>query len=126
MSLLPQRRSWFTPDGRKLAYWQKAVLNKMKTSFIKFRCSLYEKKLLKIKAKRSGLYLSAYCRRAAFDDKIIERLTEEQIDLYKTLIKYHNNFKAIGNMYRKQNPKMTEKVNQLANQIKSHLNNFKK
>jgi len=70
--------------------------------------------------------LSAYCRRAAFDDKIIERLTEEQIDIYKTLIKYHNNFKAIGNMYRKQNPKMTEKVNQLADEIKSHLNNFKK
>ena len=126
MSLLPQRRSWFTPDGRKLACRRKAVLNKMKTSFIKFRCSLYEKKLLKIKAKRSGLSLSAYCRRAAFDDKIIERLTEEQIDMYKTLIKYHNNFKAIGNMYRKQNPKMTEKVNQLADEIKSHLNNFKK
>ena len=126
MSLLPQRRSWFTPDGRKLACRRKAVLNKMKTSFIKFRCSLFEKKLLKIKAKRSGLSLSEYCRRTAFDDKIIERLSEEQIDMYKTLIKYHNNFKAIGNMYRKQNPKMTEKVNQLADEIKSHLNNFKK
>ncbi|VAV83931.1 hypothetical protein MNBD_BACTEROID02-1963, partial [hydrothermal vent metagenome] len=31
-----------------------------------------------------------------------------------------------GNMYRKQNPKMTEKVNQLADEIKSHLNHFKK
>jgi len=46
--------------------------------------------------------------------------------MYKTLVKYHNNFKAIGNMYRKQNPKMTEKVNQLADEIKTHLSNFKK
>ncbi|MEN8187922.1 MAG: mobilization protein MbpA [Bacteroidota bacterium] len=98
----------------------------MKTSFIKFRCSLYEKKLLKIKAKRAGISLSEFCRRSAFDDKIIERLSEEQIDVYKMLVKYHNNFKVIGNMYRKQNPRLTEKVVQLADEIKTHLNNFKK
>ena len=98
----------------------------MKTSFIKFRCSLYEKKLLKIKAKRAGITLSEYCRRAAFDDRIIERLSDEQIDIYKMLVKYHNNFKLIGNMFRKRDPKLANEVVALANEIKSHLNNFNK
>ncbi|MEN8185954.1 MAG: mobilization protein MbpA [Bacteroidota bacterium] len=98
----------------------------MKTYFIKFRCTLYEKKLLKIKAKRAGISLSEFCRRAAFEDRIIERLTEEQIDIYKMLVKYHNNFKLIGNMFRKRDPKLSDEVTRLADEIKTHLNNFKK
>ncbi|WP_394347772.1 plasmid mobilization protein [Maribacter aurantiacus] len=30
----------------------------MKKEFVQFRCSIYEKKLLKIKAKKSGLSIS--------------------------------------------------------------------
>ena len=98
----------------------------MKRTYIKFRCSLFEKKLLRIKAKKSGLSISEYCRRAAFGDKIIERLTEEQIDIYKMLIKYSINFKLIGNMFRKRNPQLAEEVTKLAKEIRNHLYNFKK
>lgn len=98
----------------------------MKKEVLQFRCSIYEKKLLKIKAKKSGLSISEYCRRAAFDDRIIERLSEEQIEVYKMLVKYQINFKRIGNMYRKRNPKLTDEVVQLANEIRKHLYNFKK
>ena len=80
-----------------------------------------EKKLLKNRAKRSGLTLSEYLRRVAFEKKITERLTEDEILIYSTLVKFHNNFKSIGNMYRKRNPKLTEEVYRLANEIKSHL-----
>ena len=59
----------------------------------------------------------------AFEKKIIERLTEDEILIYSTLVKFHNNFKSIGNMYRKRNPKLTEEVYRLANEIKSHLLN---
>ena len=99
---------------------------KGKSELIKFRCSIYEKKLLNIKAKKSGLTLSEYCRMSTMEQRIVERLSDEHIDLYKTLIKYHNNFIAIGNMFKKRNPKLTETVYQLANEFKEILKDFKK
>lgn len=109
----------FTPLGRK----EKRVF-KGKGDLVKFRCSVYEKKLLKVKAKRSGLTLSEYIRRSLFEKEITERFTDEHIELYKMLIKYHNNFKSIGNMYKKRNPKLTQEVYDLANEIKAHLKRF--
>ena len=98
----------------------------MKKEFVQFRCSVYEKKLLRVKAKKSGLSISEYCRRAAFNDRIIERLSEEQIEIYKMLFKYQNNFKLIGNMFRKKNPKLSDEVVKLADEIRQHLLNFRK
>ena len=98
----------------------------MKKEFVQFRCSIYEKKLLKIKAKKSGLSISEYCRRAAFDHRIVERLSDDQINVYKLLVQYQVNFKRIGNMYKKRNPKLSEEVVLLANEIRKHLYNFKK
>ena len=98
----------------------------MKKEFVQFRCSIYEKKLLRVKAKKSGLSISEYCRRAAFEDRIIERFTKEQIELYKMLTRYELNFKRIGNMFRKRNPKLADEVVELANEIRKHLLGFKK
>ncbi|MDD7885495.1 mobilization protein MbpA [Flavivirga sp. 57AJ16] len=97
---------------------------KGKSDLVKFRCSIYEKKLLKIKAKSSRLILSEYIRRTVFEQTITERFSEEHIELYKMLIKYRNNFKSIGYMYKKRNPKLTETVYELANEIKAHLKKF--
>lgn len=109
----------FAPLGRK----GKKVF-KGKGDLVKFRCSVYEKKLLKVKAKRTGLTLSEYIRRSLFQIEITERFTEEHIQIYKMLIKYHNNFKSIGNMFKKRNPKLTQEVYDLANDIKAHLKKF--
>lgn len=109
----------FAPEGRK----EKRVF-KGKVDLVKFRCSIYEKKLLKVKAKRSGLTLSEYIRRSLFETKITERFTDEHIELYKMLIKYHNNFKSIGNMFKKRNPKLMQTVYDLADEIKAHLKLF--
>ena len=98
----------------------------MKKEFVQFRCSVYEKKLLKVKARKSGLSISAYCRRAAFEDRIVERMTDEQIDAYKLLVKYQRNFKSITNMFRKRNPRLAAETAQLAKEIRQHLLNFKK
>lgn len=109
----------FAPEGRK----EKRVF-KGKVDLVKFRCSIYEKKLLKVKAKRSGLTLSEYIRRSLFETKITERFTDEHIEIYKMLIKYHNNFKSIGNMFKKRNPKLMQTVYDLAEEIKAHLKLF--
>ena len=98
----------------------------MKKEFVQFRCSIYEKKLLRVKADRSGLSISEYCRRAAFDDRIIERLSQEQIEMYKMLSRYETNFKLIGNMFRKRNPKLANEVVELASEIRRHLLSFRK
>ena len=97
----------------------------MKREFVQFRCSVFEKKLLKVRAKKSGLSISEYCRRAAFDDRIIERLSEDQIEAYKLLVQYQNNFKRIGNMFRKRNPKLANEVAALAKEIREHLLSFR-
>lgn len=110
----------FAPLGCK----EKKGVFKGKRALVKFRCSVYEKKLLNIKASSSGLSLSEYIRRAVFEKEITERFKEEHIEIYKMLLKYHNNFKSIGNMYRKRNPKLTETVYDLANEIKAHLKRF--
>ena len=99
---------------------------KAKTQILKFRCTLFERKVLEAKSKRSGLTISEYCRRVVFDKEIVERLSDEEIDIYKMLIKYSNNFKSIGNMYSKKNPKLTAMVYELADEIKTHLIKFKK
>ena len=103
---------------------EKKEVFKRKNDLVKFRCSVYEKKLLNIKASSCGLTLSEYIRRAVFEKEITERFKEEHIEIYKMLLKYHNNFKSIGNMYRKRNPKLTATVYDLANEIKAHLKRF--
>ena len=110
----------FAPEGRK----EKKRVFKGKGDLVKFRCTVYEKKLLNVKAKRAGLSLSEYVRRTVFEQDITERFTDEHIEIYKMLIKYHNNFKSIGNMFKKRNPKLMEEVHALANDIKEHLKKF--
>ena len=98
----------------------------MKRTYIKFRCSIYEKKLLQKRAQRAGISLSEYCRSSAFENSVIERLTEEQLSHYKMLVKYKHNFTRISNMFKKRNPMLSNEVAQLAEQIRTHLYNFKK
>ncbi len=98
----------------------------MKRTNIKFRCSIYEKKLLKKRAQRAGISLSEYCRSSAFGNTVIERLTGEQMASYKMLVRYKNNFTSIGNMFKKRNPRLAQEVAELAEEIRKHLYNFKK
>lgn len=98
----------------------------MKRVVTKFRSTIFEKKLIKIKAKNASLSVSEYCRRSAMDKKVVQRFTEEQIEIYQDLAKYHNNFKSIGNMFHKKNPNLTIEVYKLADEIKKHLNRFNK
>jgi len=98
----------------------------MKREFIQFRCSIYEKRTLRKRAKRAGVSLSEYCRSSAFGNSLVERLTPEQLEYYSMLVKYKNNFKRISNMFKRKDPKLALEVEQLANEIRNHLYNFNK
>lgn len=91
----------------------------MKRETIKFRCAIYEKKNLKKRAQRAGVSLSEYCRSSAFGNNLVERLTREQLEYYRMLVKYKNNFTRIGNMFKKRNSKLTSEMEQLAEEIRS-------
>ena len=109
------------PDGRN-----KKEMFKAKREFVKFRCSVYEKKLLQVKAKRSRLSVSEFCRRSIFNLEVKERLSDDHIEILKTLSKFHNNFKSIGNMFRKRDPQLTAAVYALAAEIKEQLKKVQK
>lgn len=98
----------------------------MKREIIKFRCTIYEKKVLRKRAERAGVSLSEYCRVSAFGNNLVERLTEEQLERYRMLVKYKNNFTRIGNMFKGRDPKLAHEVRQLAKEIKNQLHNFNK
>lgn len=101
-------------------------MNKKNNIVTKFRTNSFEKKLIVLRAKKAGLSQSNFCKKAVLDIKITERLTEEQITVYKMLITYHNNFKSIGNLIQKKHPDLYQKVFKTADEIKKHLQNFKK
>jgi hypothetical protein len=48
------------------------------------------------------------------------------LECYKTLITYKTNFTRIGNMFKRHNPKLASEVKQLAEEIRTHLYNFKR
>jgi len=108
------------PDGRRV----KKEKFKGKSQLVKFRCTAYEKKLLMTKAKRCGVSLSEMVRRSALEQTISERFSEEEMELYKMLVKYHNNFKSIGNMFKGKNDGLTQMVYGIAKEIKEHLKKF--
>ncbi len=108
------------PDGRRV----KKEKFKGKSQLVKFRCTAYEKKLLIAKAKRCGISLSEMVRRSALEQTISERFSEEEIELYKMLVKYHNNFKSIGNMFKGKNEGLSQMVYGIAKEIKEHLKKF--
>jgi len=118
---VPVGTKMIAPGGRK-----KKKRFKAKREIVKFRCSVYEKKLLHVKAKKSGLSLSEFCRRVTSEKDIKERLSEDHLEIYKSLVKFHNNFKWIGNMFRKKDPKLSETVYKIAEEIKLHLQRIEK
>ncbi|MCM4158552.1 hypothetical protein FHG64_13285 [Antarcticibacterium flavum] len=98
----------------------------MRREYIQIRCSIYEKKLLKRRAARAGISLSEYLRSTAFERNVVELITPEQLEHYRMLVQYKNNFSRISNMFKKRDPKLAATVEKLAEEIRNHLKNFKK
>src|SRR5699024_5317298 len=69
----------------KIDYTQKKKHSKHRKQSFSISCTVYEKKLLQLKAKSCRLSISEYCRRAVFKAEIKERLTVQHIEVYKTL-----------------------------------------
>ena len=92
----------------------------MKKQRIEFRASTLEKAIIKKKAAHSGLSISDYCRRSALAQNISYKLTTEEIEIYKMLVQYRNNFASIANLFKNNQP-ISEEVKRLIAQLDEHL-----
>jgi hypothetical protein len=72
----------------------------MKNSIIKFRVSNIENLIIKQKAEQCGLSVSELMRGLAFDYKLSYKLTPDEIECYKLLSKYADNFRRISNLFK--------------------------
>lgn len=93
-----------------------------KTKIIKFRADAFEEKLIKVKAKESGLSLSDYVRRCALNRTLPKILTTEELEIYKDLKKYHQNFASIGNLFKKgEYPTLVSEIKKVKKELSEHL-----
>jgi hypothetical protein len=93
-------------------------------SFLKFRVTLLEKLVIKKKAENSGLSMSEFARASVLSQKISSKLTEDEIEIYKDLVKFHNNFQSISNAMKERSPSISNEVLLLADEMKKHLKKF--
>lgn len=94
----------------------------MKTSIIKFRVSIMEKRIIQQRAKQANLSVSEFLRKAAFNKPIKQRLTDEEFEIYLGLQKFLNDLQRIKNFFAKGSyPKMSEAVIEMISKLKEHL-----
>lgn len=98
----------------------------MKNYIIKFRVSKIEHAVIIKKAEEAGISVSEMLRGLAFNYKFSPRFTDEELEIYKTLSKFSNNFSRINNLFKNGDVEgmKTETLN-TANEIREHLLKFK-
>ena len=80
--------------------YKNQIRNSMKNEIIKFRVSKIEQRIIQKKSEKAGLSVSEFLRKLALEKEIKSRLTSEEIECYKTLSKYADNFRRISNLFK--------------------------
>jgi len=88
-----------------------------------FRVYHLEKKAIELAAEKSGLGVSDYIRRCSLGQTIRARLSSEEVDLYRLLIEYRNNFSRISNLL-KEREDITSELKEIIKDIDQHLKKF--
>jgi len=65
------------------------------------RINDFDYKLIKIKAQDCGISTSEFFRRCALNKSVPKSLNTEELEIYKDLKKFHNNFTSITNLFQK-------------------------
>lgn len=93
---------------------------------IEFRVTYSEHLSIKNRASKSGCTMSEYLRNLAMGYELTYKLTHEEIEVYKQLNKFADNFRRIGNLFKlgdttgvKQASLETSKL------VREHLNKLK-
>lgn len=98
----------------------------MKNEIIKFRVSKIEKKIIEKKSEKAGLSVSEFIRRLSFEKELKSRLNLEEIECYKSLSKYSDNFRRISNLFKLGDVTgMKKETLETSRLIREHLKKFK-
>ena len=93
-----------------------------KTKRIEIRLTLLEEKLLKLKAKETGLPVSTYVRNCALGKKLPKQLNDSELETYRELKKFYNNFSSISNLLKKGDyGSMLSEIDVLQKEMLVHL-----
>lgn len=93
-----------------------------RTKKIEIRVSNVEYLIIKKKALSSGNSVSEFLRGIALDYTLNYKLTEQEIEIYRLLIEYRNNFIHIGNLFKLGDHfAVKEQTVEVVELIKNHL-----
>ena len=72
----------------------------MKNKILRFRVSSLEHQIIQIKILKTGLSMSEFLRRLSLELELKNTLTDDEIECYKNLSKYADNFRRISNLFK--------------------------
>jgi hypothetical protein len=89
---------------------------------INLRLNFSEKRIIEMKAFKSGCSVSEFLRSTALDYPLSYKLTDDEIKVYKQLNKFSRNFININNLFKKGDiTGVKEKCIETADLIQQHL-----
>lgn len=120
--------SLLTSEGRKREIASQFKMKKNeKTRLLKFRVTPLEQEIINLKKEKAGLSMSEFLRRLALDLQIKNHLTDEEIECYKTLSKFSDNFRRISNLFKLGDVTgMKKETLDTSRMIRGHLEKFQK
>jgi hypothetical protein len=83
-----------------------------KNEEIKFRCTPFEKTIIKQKALQTGKNISEYCRIQSINGKIVSKpkLTEDEKVFFRSLQTHNTNFARIANYIKNKAPELVPAI----------------
>ena len=72
----------------------------MKNKEFRFRVSPLEHQIIKNKISKTGLSISEFMRRLFLELELKNKLTDDEVECYKNLSKFADNFRRISNLFK--------------------------
>jgi uncharacterized membrane protein YcgQ (UPF0703/DUF1980 family) len=93
---------------------------------IKFRCTAFEKSIIKQKAFQTGRTVSEYCRTQSVSGKIISKpkFSDEEKEFFRTLKTHNTNFTRIANFIKNRDCNLTVAISEYLNRMKQLYSKF--
>jgi hypothetical protein len=97
-----------------------------KTKRIELRVTLTEHLIIKNRADKVGCTMSEFLRNTALEYPLSYKLTPDEIEVYKQLNKFSDNFRRISNLFKLGDVTGVKETSvETAKLIRSHLNKLK-
>lgn len=90
---------------------------------IEFRVTMTEFLLIQKKSNDTGCSMSEFLRNTALNYELTYKLTNDEIEVYRELNKFADNFRRIGNLFKLGDTEGVKKITiETASLIRNHLN----